>query len=173
MLHSKNISNAAPATDQGIRLTQGDMMVWLPGQPQVRREILQVTGDPRTFMLRPDDSGAGVTLLMAEDHFHAALAGPEQAEIEVHWLVRNPNGMSMPLWALAQGRDVEANLWDGFGSLLVPDVTARGPDAEDLKLQPGRYMLTAIATGRSSLLVGAGRPCVEALGLGTRKRNVG
>jgi len=149
------------------------MVVCLPGQPQVRREILQVTGDPRTFTLRPDNSGAGVTLLLAEDHFHAAIAGPEQAEIEVHWLVQNPNGATMPLWALAQGRDVEASVWDGFGSLMVPDVITRGPDAEDLVLAPGRYMLTAIVTGHASLLIGAGRPCMEALGLRTGKRNAG
>ena len=149
------------------------MAVCLPGQPQVRREILQVTGDPRTFTLRPDDSGAGVTLLMAEDHFHAAIAGPEQAEIEVHWLVQNPNGATMPLWALAQGRDVEASVWDGFGLLMVPDVLTRGPDAQDLVLAPGRYMLTAIVTGHASLLIGAGRPCMEALGLRTGRRNAG
>jgi len=173
MLHSNLISNAAPATDRCIRPIQADMVVCLPGQPQVRREVLQVTGEPRTFTLRPDDSGAGVTLLMAEDHFHAAMAGPEQAEIEVHWLVQNANGASMPLWALAQGRDVEASVWDGFGSLLVPDVTARGPDAQDLVLTPGRYMLTAVVTGQASLLIGAGRPCVEALGLRNGKRNAG
>ncbi len=156
-----------------MRPVQGDMMVRLRGQPLVRREILQVTGDPRTFTLRPDDSGAGVTLLMAEDHFHATLAGPENVELEVHWLVQNPNGITMPLWALAQGRDVEASLLDGFGSLLVPDVIARGVDAPDMTLPPGRYMLTAIVSGRASLLVGAGRPCAEVLGLDTRKRSAG
>jgi hypothetical protein len=173
MLHSNLIANAPPATDRCIRPIQGDMAVCLPGQPQVRREILQVTGDPRTFTLRPDNSGAGVTLLMAEDHFHAAIAGPEQAEIEVHWLVQNPNGATMPLWALAQGRDVEASVWDGFGLLMVPDVLTRGPDAQDLVLAPGRYMLTAIVTGHASLLIGAGRPCMEALGLRTGRRNAG
>jgi len=156
-----------------MRPVHADLIVWLPGQPQVRREILEVTGDPRTFTLRPDDTGAGVSLLMAQDHFHAAMSGPERAEIEVHWLVCNPNGAEMPLWALAQGRDVEASVWDGFGSLLVPDVTARGPDAHDLTLPPGRYMLSAIVTGNASLLIGAGRPCLQALGLQTDKRNAG
>jgi len=156
-----------------MRPVHADLTVWLPGQPQVRREILQVTGDPRTFTLRPDDSRAGVTLLMAEDHFHAAMSGPERAEIEVHWIVQNPNGVEMPLWALAQGRDVEASVWDGFGSLMVPDVTARGPDAHDLVLPPGRYMLSAIVTGQASLLIGAGRSCVDALGLRSDKRNAG
>ena len=173
MLQGDHIVNAATTSDRCIRPVQGDMLVWLPGQPQVRREILQVAGEPRTFTLRPDESGAGVTLLMASDHFHAALTGPERAEIEVHWRVQNPTGLAVPLWALAQGRDVEASVWDGFGALLVPDVIARGPDAPEIVLGPGRYMLSAIVTGHASLMIGAGRHCMEALGLQTGRRSVG
>ena len=173
MLHAEHNLRSMCANERGILLVQGDMMVCLPGQPPVRREIMRVAGESRTFTLCPDASGAGTTLRMAEDHFHATLAGPEQAEIEVYWLVRNPNGVTVPLWALARGRDVEASLWDGFGTLLVPDVLARGLDAPDVILTPGRYQLTAIVAGHASLVIGAGCSSVDALGLRASKRSVG
>ena len=166
-------SPIATSPRKGVRSVQAEIAVCLPGQPQVRREILRVSGGSRTYTLRPDDSRAGVTLHLADDHFHAVLAGPERAELEVHWDLQDDHACPLALWATSRGLDVEASLWNAFGDLVVPDVTARGLHAPDIQLPPGRYLLTAIVTGQASLVIGAG--CVPAVALPTdsAKRNAG
>lgn len=157
---------------RAMRIVQAEIAVCLPGQPQVRREILQVGDTPRMFVLRPGDSDAGVTLRVTDQHFLATLAGPEHAELEVLWDLLD-HAPAIPLWATAHGCDVEASLWDAFGSLVVPDVLARGADAPDMKLAPGRYMLTAMVTGHASLVVGAGCARMALPTGGAARRSVG
>lgn len=139
-----------------VRLLDADMALWLPGQPLVRREILRIEAPDRRFVLRPDDSPAGVLLETSSCGFHALLSGPERADIEVNWVVEALQGVEMPMWALGKGPLVEASVWDSFGRLVLPDLLARGFDAPRVELRPGRYLLTASAHGRFSLALGVG-----------------
>lgn len=140
----------------GPRLTRAELVLWLPRRPIVRRELLKFDGDDRRFDLRPDDSPAGISLRIREDRFHAAISGPERADLEVEFSVQDPRGIVMPVWALVHGREAEASVWDAFGRLAIPDVAARGVDAGPLRLAAGRYTLTASALGSTSLVIGVG-----------------
>ena len=139
-----------------MRLTHAELSLRLPGRPPVRRELLSFDGEPRTFTLRPDGTSAHATLELGAGHVLASLAGPEQADIEVEWVVEALHPSPLPLWAVANGGDAEVSLWNAFGRLMVPDVIARGFDASDITLESGRYVLTATAFGATRLLVGAG-----------------
>ncbi|NBX25253.1 MAG: hypothetical protein EBQ99_04290 [Planctomycetes bacterium] len=144
------------ASVSGPRLTRADLVLWLPGRAVVRREVLHFSREDQRFELRPDGSPAGISLRIREDRFHAMLSGPERADVEVEFTVEDPRGLSLPLWALVHGREAEVSVWDAFGRLAVPDVTARGADAAPLNLPMGRYTMTASALGSTTLVIGAG-----------------
>ena len=151
-------SSNAPATaaQPGLSLLDAEMALWLPGRPQVRRELLRLSEPDRHFVLRPDGSPAGVELVTATDGFHGVLAGPDRADLEVTWTTRKLDGIAVPAWAIASGPEAEASVWDAFGRLVIPDLLARGVDAEDIQLVPGRYVLTASVQGRCSMMLGLG-----------------
>ena len=69
--------------------------------------------------------------------------------------------MTLPIWAVAQGPDADANLWDSFGRLVVPDLLTRGIDAADLFLNAGKYMIIASVTGNTTMVLGAGVAMTE------------
>jgi len=139
-----------------MRLIHAELALSLPGRPAVRRELLRFDDAHRVVTLRPDGTRAHVTLETNASYLVASLAGPEQADIEVHWLVEGSSMHALPLWAMARGGDAEVALWDAFGRLAVPDVLARGVDAANIELAAGRYVLTATAFGDTTVLVGAG-----------------
>jgi hypothetical protein len=145
-----------PNGDGAMRIARAELSLSLPGMPPVRRELLRPEAAARVFTLRPDGTQAHVTLEVGGTHLIASLAGPEQADIEIEWLVEGRSPRALPLWAIAEGRDAEVAVWDAFGRLMVPDVLARGTDAPDIEFVQGRYLLTASAFGRGSLLIGAG-----------------
>ena len=152
-----------PSEEPSLRVVRAELALSLPGLPPVRRELLRPEATARVFTLRPDGTRAHVTLEIAGTHLIASLAGPEQADIEVEWVVEGHCPRLVPLWALAQGPDAEVALWDAFGRLVVPDVLSRGADAPPIEFVQGRYLLTASAFGRSSLLIGAGIAAQQAV----------
>lgn len=150
-------TSASISPDQApLRLLHAELALSLPGRPPVRRELLRLDGEPRVITLRPDGTQAHATLEVGHAHMLASLAGPEQADVEVEWIVEGGAPQRMPLWAVARGGEAEVSLWDAFGRLTVPDVIARGADAPDVTLTSGRYVLSATALGATTLLVGAG-----------------
>lgn len=153
-----------------VRVLDAELALWLPDRPEVRREILRLDAPDRRFVLRPDESPAGVVLETCAQGFHALLAGPERADIEVNWFVGEVGGVELPLWAIGQGLQVEANVWDSFGRLVVPDLLARGADAPLARLSTGRYLLTASVHGRCSLALGVG---IDVASAGARMRAAG
>lgn len=168
-----NNLNTVPAVS-GPRLMRAEMLLWLPGRPVVRREVFHVGSEDRRFDLRPDESAAGITLRIRQDRFHALLSGPERADLEIEFMIEDPRGLVMPMWALSYGRGAEVSVWDAFGRLAVPDLAARGADAPPLNLEMGRYVLNASALGSTRLVVGAGCEVEAAcLDLGGRRAVAG
>jgi len=171
-----NLANN-PNTDlsvSGPRLRRAELVLWLPGRALVRRELFRPEGEDQFFELRPDGSPAGISLRIRADRFHAVLSGPERADVEVEFTIDDPRGARLPLWALVHGREAEVSVWDAFGRLAVPDVTARGADAGPLLLATGRYTLTASALGTTTLVIGAGCDAAAAcLDLGGRRAVAG
>lgn len=155
------------------------MVLWLPNQPQIRRDIFQVSQTSQTYHLHPDPTAAGgISLNMCQTHFHASMSGPARADIEVECIVHEGSTMTLPIWAMAQGSEAEANVWDNFGKLLVPDLLARGVDAPDLHLSAGKYMIIASVTGNTTMVIGAGVAKNEitlpqAQSIGHRSRAIG
>ena len=140
-----------------LQVLQAEMLLWLPKQPQIRREILQVSKASQVYNLHPDPSAiGGINLNLCQKHFHASLSGPERADLEIECHVLEGETMTLPLWAVAQGLEAEANLWDSFGKLVVPDLLTRGIDAPDLLLNAGKYMIIASVTGTTTMVLGAG-----------------
>lgn len=136
---------------------QAEMLLWLPKQPQIRREILQVSKASQVYNLHPDPSAiGGINLNLCQKHFHASLSGPERADLEVECIVHEGSTMTLPIWAVAQGQEAEVNVWDSFGKLVVPDLLTRGIDAPDLLLNAGKYMIIASVTGTTTMVLGAG-----------------
>lgn len=150
-----DIPNAVD-TVSGLRLERAEMVLWLPGRPVVRRELLGFNHEDRRFDLRPDESPAGLTLRVRSDRFHAMLSGPERADLEVDFVVHAPEGVMVPMWGLVHGRNAEVSVWDAMGRLAVPDLTARGADAGPLRLDRGRYVVNASAIGSTTLVLGVG-----------------
>ena len=144
------------------------MVLWLPGRPVVRREILRLEPDAREWILRPDLSGAGISLKFGVEGMLLNLAGPERADVELELLV-HAEGCALALWGVAQGPQAEITLWDSFGRLAVPDVLARTPDCDALVLPAGRFVLQASVQGRSSAMVGVGLDAVQAHAWATRR----
>jgi hypothetical protein len=158
----------------GPRLRRADLVLWLPGRAVVRREVLHLEGGDQFFELRPDGSPAGISLRIRDDRFHAVLSGPERADVEVEFTVDDAKGTRLPILALVHGREAEVSVWDAFGRLVVPDVTARGADAAPLLMEMGRYTLTASALGSTTLVIGAGCDVAAAcLDLGQRRAAAG
>lgn len=151
-----------------LRLLHAELALSLPGRPPVRRELLRLDGEPRVITLRPDGTQAHAMLEVGQVHVLASLAGPEQADVEVEWIIEGGASQPMPLWAIARGGEAEVSLWDAFGRLAVADVTARGADAPDITLACGRYVLSATAFGATTLLVGAGIAAEAVLTRGLR-----
>lgn len=147
---------------------QAELVVWLPGHPSVRREILDFTGAPSEWILRPDGSGAEASLRFDGRGLLATLRGPERADLEVDFIVPQ-EGLSLPLWAVAHGPQAEVSIWDHFGRLAVADVLARGPDSEHLSLDAGRYVLTGTVQRVSSLLLGLGLDAARAGDIRSRR----
>jgi hypothetical protein len=173
MANFANNLNTVPSVS-GPRLTRAELVLWLPGRAVVRREVLHVSDEDRRFDLRPDESPAGLSLRIRQDRFHALLSGPERADLEVEFVVEDPQGISLPMWALVHGREAEVSVWDAFGRLAVPDLAARGTDAAPLTLEMGRYVLNASALGTTTLIVGAGCEIEAAcLDLGGRRAIAG
>ena len=147
-------SQAETAT---LRVTQAELRLWLPKQPQISREIFQIPKTSQTYALQPNPNATGgITLDLCQTHFHASLSGPERADLEVECIVHESSTMTLPIWAVAQGPEAEANLWDSFGKLVVPDLLTRGIDAPDLLLNAGKYMIIASVTGTTTMVLGAG-----------------
>jgi len=140
------------------------MTLWLPGHPVVRREILRLDECSHEWVLRPDGSGAGISLNLQGDGLLLSLAGPERADVELELQVDEP-GLRLMLWGIARGSDAEAALWDCFGKLAVPDLLARTPDAEMLDLATGRYLLSASVSGSTTAMIGVGMNASSALAL--------
>lgn len=145
-----------PTTPLEVRALDAELSLWLPGRPLVRREILRLDEPGSRVVLRPDASPAGVVLQTERDGFHVLLAGPERADVEIGWKCTCTETADLPLWALAQGLDAEASIWDSFGRLVIPNLLARGTDAPRAQLAAGRYLLTASVQGRTSLVLGVG-----------------
>ncbi len=140
-----------------LRVTQAELRLWLPKQPHISREIFHIPKTSQTYALQPDPNATGgITLNLCQTHFHASLSGPERADLEIECHVLEGETMTLPLWAVAQGPEAEANLWDSFGKLVVPDLLARGIDAPDLLLHAGKYMIIASVTGSTTMVLGAG-----------------
>ena len=140
-----------------LQILQAEMLLWLPKQPQISRQILHVSQSSQVYNLHPDPSAiGGITLNLCQTHFHASLSGPERADLEIECHVLEGETMTLPLWAVAQGPEAEANLWDSFGKLVVPDLLTRGIDAPDLLLHAGKYMIIASVTGTTTMVLGAG-----------------
>ena len=140
-----------------LQILQAEMLLWLPKQPQISREIFQIPKTSQTYALQPNPNATGgITLDLCQTHFHASLSGPERADLEIECHVLEGETMTLPLWAVAQGPEAEANLWDSFGKLVVPDLLARGIDAPDLLLNAGKYMIIASVTGSTTMVLGAG-----------------
>ena len=147
-------SQAETAT---LRVTQAELRLWLPKQPQISREIFHIPKTSQTYALQPNPNATGgITLDLCQTHFHASLSGPERADLEVECIVHESSTMTLPIWAVAQGPEAEANLWDSFGKLVVPDLLTRGIDAPDLLLHAGKYMIIASVTGTTTMVLGAG-----------------
>ena len=140
-----------------LQILQAEMLLWLPKQPQIRREILHVSQSSQVYNLHPDPTAVGgINLNLCQKHFHASLSGPERADLEVECIVHEGSTMTLPIWAVAQGQEAEVNVWDSFGKLVVPDLLARGSDAPDLRLNAGKYMIIASVTGTTTMVLGAG-----------------
>lgn len=144
------------------------MTLWLPGHPVVRREILRLDEGSQEWLLRPDASGAGISLRLHDDGLLLSLAGPERADVELELAVEAAD-LRLPLWGVVHGTDAEAALWDGFGRLAVPDLLARTPDAERISLAPGRYLLSASVDGSTTALIGVGLEASHALAMRSRR----
>lgn len=136
---------------------QAEILLWLPKQPQIRREILRIPEASRLFSLHPDSTSiGGINLNLCKTHFHVSLSGPKRADIEVDCIVHEGPTMLLPIWAVAKGPEAEANMWDSFGKLVVPDLLTRGIDAPDLRLNAGKYIIFASVTGATTMVLGAG-----------------
>lgn len=145
-----------------------ELALWLPDRPSVRREILDFGLTDSEWILRPDGSGAEASLRFNGQGLMAALRGPERADLELDFVIPEA-GLSLTLWAVTHGPRADMSIWDTFGRLQVPDVLARGTDAEALQLDPGRYMLAGSVQQRSSILVGIGVDPIEAHDAGARR----
>ncbi len=138
-----------------------ELVVWLPDHPPVRREILDFSDGPSDWILRPDASGAEASLRFDGRGLLATLRGPERADLEIDFIVPQ-EGLSLPLWAITHGPQAEVSIWDHFGRLVVVDVLARGPDAEPLQLDAGRYVLAGSVQRVSSVLLAIGLDAAQA-----------
>jgi hypothetical protein len=132
-----------------------ELVVWLPKRPSVRREILDFGTEPAQWILRPDGSGAEASLRFDGRGLLATLRGPERADLEIDFIVPL-NCPGLPVWAIAHGSHAEMSIWDHVGRLSVPDVLARLPDAENLRLDPGRYTLHGSVERLCSIVLGFG-----------------
>jgi hypothetical protein len=157
-MHESHRGTCTPAL---WRPLHAELVVWLPGRPSVRREILDFGNDPAQWILRPDGSGAEASLRSDGRGLLATLRGPERADLEIDFIVPQ-EGLSLTLWAMAHGPQAEVSVWDHFGRLAVADVLARGTDAEPLRLDAGRYELTGSVQRVSSMLLGLGLGAVQA-----------
>lgn len=140
-----------------------ELVVWLPGRPSVRREILEFGHDPAQWILRPDGSGAEASLRFDGRGLIATLRGPERADLEIDFVVPMQSA-AIPLWAIANGPHAEVSIWDHFGRLAVPDALARGADSEPLHLDPGRFTLQGSVQRLSSIVLGIGLNATRARG---------
>jgi hypothetical protein len=138
-----------------------ELVIWLPGHPSVRREILDFSSAPSEWILRPDVSGAEASLRFDGRGLLATLRGPERADLEIDFIVPQ-EGAALPLWAIAHGPQAEVSIWDHFGRVAVADVLARGTDAQPVRLDAGRYVLTGSIQRVSSMLLGLGLDAVQA-----------
>ena len=140
-----------------LQISQAELLLWLPKQPPIRREILHISQDSQVYNLLPNPKlTGGISLNLCQKHFHASLSGPDRADLEIECVVHEGSTMTLPIWAVAQGPDADANLWDSFGRLVVPDLLTRGIDAADLFLNAGKYMIIASVTGNTTMVLGAG-----------------
>ena len=137
------------------RPLHAELAVGLPSGQWVRREILDFGRESSQWILRPDGSGAEASVRFDGRGLLATLRGPERADLDIDFMVL-PDCPAIPLWAIASGSQVEVSIWDHFGRLAVPDVLARTCDAEDLRLEPGRYLLQGSVQRLSSVLLGIG-----------------
>lgn len=153
-----------------VATLDAELALWLPDRAPVRRELLRISEPGRRFVLRPDASAAGVELVTAVGGFHAVLSGPERADLEVRWELTGSEHPALPAWALVQGDRAEACVWDAFGRLVIPDLIARGVDANHMRLPAGRYVLTACVQGCASMVIGVG---VEAAAVREGLRHTG
>lgn len=147
--------NGAIPEVQLWRPLHAELAVGLPSGQWVRREILDFGRESSQWILRPDGSGAEASVRFGGRGLLATLRGPERADLDIDFMVL-PDCPAIPLWSIASGSQVEVSIWDHFGRLAVPDVLARTCDAEDLRLEPGRYLLQGSVQRLSSVLLGIG-----------------
>ena len=141
----------------GFYLTQAELSVVLPNQPQIQKNILYIEPIVQVFRLQPDPlKRAGIYLEISQNGMVATLAGPERATLEVECLVQTGLTISLPLWTITSGDDSEVGLWNNFGKLVVPDMRARSADSNHFELEGGRYFLVAQVDGNSQLQIGMG-----------------
>ncbi len=77
---------------------------------------------------------------------NATLVGAPRTSLEVEFLVVGLVPLVLDAWcSLGAHCSTEVTIADGFGRLVVPDLTARDPSAAPINLASGRYLLLADA----------------------------
>ena len=116
-----------------------------PDGREMVRELLRVA-EERRFEVRPPAGLGMATVDFGPGVFHVTLVGAPRSAVDVEFMVVGIGPLRLDAWcSLGAHSGADVRLLDGFGRLVVPDLTARGPRAEPLELSAGRYLLVADA----------------------------
>ena len=130
----------------GLVVIGADAKVVLPDGREAARELLRVA-EERRFELRPEAGSGMATVDFGPGVFNVTLIGAPRSSLEVEFMVVGLGPLLLDAWCtLGAHAGADVRLVDGFGRLVVPDLTARTPRAEPLELNAGRYLLTADAS---------------------------
>lgn len=109
------------------------------------RELLRVDAE-RRFELRADVGPGLVTVDFGPGVFNVTLIGAPRAAVDVEFMVVGIGPVRLDAWCtLGAHSGTDIRLIDGFGRLVVPDLSARTPRSDALSLVAGRYLLSADA----------------------------
>ena len=138
-------ASQATTPGSGLVVIGAEARLTAPDGRIATRELLRVEGERRFEFRAP--SGRGLAVVdFGPGVFHVTLVGAPRTSVDVEFMVVGIGRLRLDAWCTLGAHDgTDVRLVDGFGRLVVPDLTARTPRSEPLELSAGRYLLAADA----------------------------